>query len=335
MNTLHDVEQFLRIPGLFTRGLYDKYGPQWAGRKLLQVIWFEEKRKPEVIRNTSFDLRTLPFIEDGSAAARDVAWRRELTPDMAGQWVHHVDKNSQYLSAQRGLYTGYGDPIHQEAGSFDYDPKLPGIYRVQLIGFKPKPFDGMDFPKIIEPGQDWITLDVLKFARKQGYSFNIAEAWVFPSYTRVFDEWADRVWKARAALKAIDAQAYAKMKQIATKSNGAWNWNAADHPSISFIHPNWWADTVGNARVRLLSNLLTYGSPILVETDGLYFVSSNPDPITAVVNAKGESILARSNECGGYKYQGSFEITADIVERARGLNPGQLAKLFKGVSHAV
>lgn len=323
--TVYDIEKRLGIPGLFTRGLYDKYGPQWAARKLLQVIWIEENRKPQILRETTFDLRDLPFNQ----AAYDIVWRRELEPWMIGCYCHHVDKNSQYLAADKGMYTGIGDPIHLHDGDDGtyIEPKLPGIYRVEWK-IRDSFFDGTNYPYIIKPGQEWVTKDVLLFARKNGYDVTIHEAWAFTDYTRVLDEWARRLWEARVALKQIDAQAYGKIKWIATAGNGAWNWQ--DRSRTSFIHPNWWADTVGKARLALLANLATYGAPVLIETDGLYYITHDPDPRTAILSIdKGVTILARETECGGYKHQGSFQVTKDIYEKAQGLNPGQLAECFK------
>src|SRR6266567_302298 len=203
------IEQQLGIPGLFTKGLHAKYGSWWAARKLLQVVW---QKKPQVIRDASFDLRDKPFY----GAAESITWRRDLEPYMIGWTVHHFDKNSQWLSANRGMYTGIGDPVHVadgDDGTF-IEPKLPGIYRVMVkTGFSE--FDGKIYPHIIEPEQEWVTKDVLLFARKNGYDVHIQEAWVFPSYTRVLDEWARRLWDALTVLKGKDLLTYGKVKAIA------------------------------------------------------------------------------------------------------------------------
>ena len=317
MNTVAQLEQQIGIPGLFTQGLYDKYGPQWAGRKLLQVIW---ENKPETIRDVTFDLRDLPFSDAGQA----LLWRRELISEMIGWWVHHADKNVQYLSANRGMYTGIGDPIHQQ--DEEVTPHLPGIYRVTW-NTAHSVFDGLLYPFIIEPDQEWITLDMLKFATKQGYCIQVHEAWVFPQKTRVLDEWAARIWQALVALKELDRVAYEKCKAIYRASNGAWNWNKVDRPGLMFIHPNWWADTVSKARVALLANLLHYGAPVCIRTDGLYFISQEPDIRLAL-----PGMFDRENESGGYKIPGgwrSFQLDQTVIDQARGLDDGELSTLFK------
>ncbi len=271
------IEQQLGIPGLFTKGLHAKYGSWWAARKLLQVVW---QKKPQVIRDASFDLRDKPFY----GAAESITWRRDLEPYMIGWTVHHFDKNSQWLSANRGMYTGIGDPVHVadgDDGTF-IEPKLPGIYRVMVkTGFSE--FDGKIYPHIIEPEQEWVTKDVLLFARKNGYDV-------------------------------------------------AWATNPKTHPGLDLIHPNWWADTVGAARVKLLANLLTYGtSPVLIETDGIFYITRDPEPRTAICSVgEGVSIMAREKESGGYKHKPrSFVLTEALYEQARDMDAGDLADLFK------
>jgi hypothetical protein len=298
----------------------------WIARELLRACW---KRKPQVIRDASFDLRELPFIQ----AARDILWRRALTPDMIGKWVHHYDKNSQYLSAGRGVRTGCGDPVHLEE---DIVPGLPGIYRVRARNVSGE-FGG-DLPEVIEPDQEWVTSDVAVFASEHGYELHYEEAWVFPDYCKVLDAWSEKIWKARqhfnpklhllTNMTLEDQQAaYVEMKEIALIGNGAWATSKEkmwDKESLDLIHPNWWADVVGKARVNLLANLLRYGSPVLIKTDGLWFIARTGDKFAAA-----SGILDRANECGGYKYEGSFRVRPAIYREAAGLSPNELSTFFK------
>lgn len=298
------------------------YGPWFTARALLRECW---KSDPKVIRDTTFDLRDLPFND----AARDISWRRELTPGMIGQYVHHYDKNSQYLAADRSVYTGIGDPVHCEG---PVTPGRPGIYRVANVSvYEGSRFDGKYFPKIIEDGQEWGTNDLLLFARKNGWEFEITEAWIFEDYKRVLDRWALTLWDARSALRGINDEAYDFIKLVAVVGNGGWAASAEKTQAQAWretgwemIHPNWWADTVGQARVALLANLSKYGSPILVETDGLYFVSRDGNPRSAI-----PGILDRSQELGGYKYESSCQITEELYNSSQNRGVGELAHLFK------
>lgn len=307
--TINAIEQQLGIPG--------KYGAWWTARRLLREVW---KDKPIVIRDATFDLRELPFTQ----ATSDILWRLDqLDPAMIGQWVHHFDKNSQYLSACRSVYTGVGDPIHADNPT---GLKFPGIYRVTWDSGT-SVFDGIRYPWIFDVNDEWVTQELLAFAIKQGYRMHIYEAWVFPDHARILEEWAMRLWHARSVLRGINEEAAQEINNIAHVGPGAFATNAGVHPGIDLIHPNWWCDVVGAARVRMLANLLKYGPSVCIRTDALYYITHEQDIRKAV-----PGILDRETESGGYKVPRgwqSLQLTQEIYEQSTGLNHGELSSLFK------
>lgn len=312
-------------------GFTPKYGYVGAAKRLLSQVW-HEKQKPSIVANTADDLRDVYSSEVRNHMPLDITWRRILSPGMIGHWIHCYDKNSQHLSAEQSVYTGYGDPTHV---SGTCEPKLPGLYRVSwdVNGSR---FDGKRYPTILDEGDTHCTRDVLKFAIEQGYNVQVLEAWVFPTHTRVFEEYAKRLWNARQTLKFTNAAAAQEVNQIA-QVTGVWVSSQATKNSRSgkpdMLHPNWWADIVGCARVRLLANMLAYGPPVLIRTDALYYVSSRYDINEAIVHAKnGESITARNKECGGFKVPTnwvSFKLTRELYDEAEGKSDGELADMFK------
>jgi hypothetical protein len=301
-----------------------QYGAWWTARQLLKKCW---QRRLDVIRDTSFDLRELPFLQ----AARDIIWRRDITENFIGAAVHHYDKNSQYLAACRGVRNGIGDPIHVKGA---IEVGRAGIYRIADVKVAGR-CDGKDLPLIIEPSQEWVTCDVAVFAREQGYRFRVLEAWVFVRSAKILDDWAYTLWNARQALKSardtrlnddIRDAAYRRIKEIALVGVGSFATGKEKHPGIDLIHPNWWADVVGKARVNLLANLLKWEeSPVLIETDGLYFVLWDWNPRTAI-----RGILDREGQCGGYKHVRSTWLSRELQTRSVGLLPGEMASLLKG-----
>lgn len=310
MNTAAVIEQQLGIPG--------QYGAWWTGRRLLQECW---KHKSSVLRDATFDLRELPFVD----AARAILWRRDLEPYMVGWYVHLFDKNSQHLSACRGVNNGIGDPVHLAHGDDDtfIRPGLPGIYRVTINSIH----DWCLMPPIIEDGQEWVTNDVLVFAIDRLYDLTIHEAWVFTDYTKILDKWAEKLWNALQATKDVDRDAYDKIKAISHVGPGSFATRKETHPGIDLIHPNWWADVVGKARVNLHCNLEKFGVPVCVRTDGLYYITRDPNIRTAV-----PGILDRMGQSGGYKIPTgwtSFQLTPEIYNQAIGLDHGALSSLFK------
>lgn len=295
--------------------------PVYTAKELLRYCY---RGKERVIRDTSFDLRDLPFGE----AARDLLFRRELEPWMIGLTLHHYDKSSAYLSACSSTNTGIGDPVHETE---NVKPGLPGIYRVTIEN---EPWDSIP---IVETDQQWVTNDVLVFALDRGYEFKIHEAWVFLDYDRILgsrDEkrnWSRKIWNARTILKELgEMEAYEQVKIIAIVGVGSFATSKEKYPGLTLIHPNWWADVVGKHRVNMLCNIERYSReaspPVLVYSDGLYFVSSDRNARTAV-----PGILARVGQLGGYRHEYSFTLTQEIYEQAQGLTPGELVTLFHEV----
>jgi hypothetical protein len=316
MNTNELIEQTLGVPV----GKSHVY----TAKALLTQCYLGKER---VIRDTSFDLRDLPFYE----SAYDLTFRRPLEADMIGKWVHHYDKNSAYLSACSNTNTGIGDPTHLEG---DVMPGAPGIYRISLKTFPPEPFDGIHFPAVFKPEQEWITSDALLFAREHGYQINVHEAWVFWEYTRILGHreerrnWAKRLWDARQALKGVDEEAYQEVNVIAHKGLGGFATRQDKYSGLHLIHPNWFFDVVGKARINMLYNVEKFaagaGVPVCIEADGLYYVSRDPNYRTAV-----PGIMDRIGMLGGYKHKGSFILEASHLDQAQDLKPGELAELFK------
>lgn len=317
-------------------GFIPNYGYVGAAKRLLQQCWYE-KKKPSVVANTAHDLRTIYSAEVRNSLPLDIVWRRVLSPGMIGHYVHCADKNSQHLSAEQSVYTGYGEPIHR-VDSFGWNPieeKTPGLFRVEWDTNGSR-FDGKIYPTILDAGDMYCTFDVLKFAVSQGYAVDVLEGWTFPHYTRVFEEYARRLWNARQNLREESPAAAREINEIAHVT-GCWVSSQAEkRPAggkLDMIHPNWWADIVGCARVRLLANLLSYGPPVLIRTDALYYVSSEPDIDRAIIHAKtGESITARSKECGGFKVPTgwkSFQLTQELYDECEGVSDAQLASIFK------
>lgn len=293
--------------------------PVYTAKDLLVDCY---KDKPHVIQDCTWDLRTLPFQQ----AARDLIYRLPYVASMAGLFVHHFDKNSTYLSACSATDTGIGDPVHFEHGNVI--PGCPGLYRVVWVDTEKR----RAIP-IIEEGQQWINNDLLIFARSRGYQISIKEAYVWADYDRILGSrtprrnWALRLWNARQMLKLQDAGAYQQMKIIALVGVGSFATSQAKYSGIHLIHPNWWCDVVNRARVNMLANIEKYskvaGLPILCYCDGLWFVSRDPNPRSAV-----PGILDRMNELGGYKWVNSFLLSQEVMEYSSHMAPGELCTFY-------
>lgn len=308
MNTTNElIEQALGIPV--------QKSPVYTAKTLLRECY---RDKPHIIRDASFDLRDLPF----KGSAIDLIWRMsDLAEYMIGRWVHVYDKSGAYLAACSNTNTGVGNPIHT--------PMLyghPGIYRIE-IEQRPE----QEKIPVIEYGQEWVTWDVLQYAEKQGYKMVIIDGWLFPDYEKVLGNrdskrnWAKRLWDARQALKGTPA--YEDMKVIATVGMGGFATSKDKYGGLNLIHPNWFFDHVGKARVNMFHNIKKYaGNAVLirVKTDELMYVSRDPNPRTAI-----PGIFDRVGQLGGYKHVCSVQITRQMYEQSAGLTASGLGKLIK------
>lgn len=284
------------------------------GKEHLRWQYHRTKRMQSHIAKPDTDLSKIPFRR----SAPEIYFSSPLTQDMIGMFYHLVDKNAAHPSAAASMMTGTGNPLHLVQDTNYMELKKPGLYRVSFEVCN-SPFDGKQLPLIIE--SEWVTLDVLKFARKYGYMVEIHEAYVFSHGYQVFDEWARELWKARQALKdtarfpyePARLNAYFTMKEIMNKTISSMKENV-----------NWWCDMVSLARVTRLANLykcMTEDNqlPLYVYVDDVAFVSPEPTVEQAIpsifkrkLKTDGSTVDNRS-ELGGYKSKYSFQITAEMV----------------------
>lgn len=313
MTTNELIEQALGIPV--------QKSPVYTAKTLLRDCY---KDKPQVIRDTTFDLRDIPF----KGSALDLLFRRDLEGFMVGMHIHVYDKSSAYLAACSNTNTGIGDPVHLTE---DITPGLPGIYRVTYTS----PWPGTYIP-VIEPTQEWITNDVLEYAMKHDYEVHIHEAWVFPNYDKVLGNrvdrrnWARRLWNAMQAVKPLDREAYDYLKVVSHTGLGGFATGQDKYGGINLIHPNWFFDVVGKARVNMFFNIEKLaGNAILirVKTDELTYVSRDANPRTAI-----PGIFDRVGQLGGYKHVCSVQVTQELYEKSAGMTASELGKLIKDVA---
>lgn len=299
------LEQTLSIPV--------QWSPMSMGEAYLKGLYSATHRLQSYLRSPETDLKKLPF------KAQDVRWNRAIKPSEYELWVHMYDKNSAHPAAASSMSTGCGDPTYLPC-----EPPVikPGSYRVT---FDPQtsPFDGETLPPIIE--EEWITADLLKFARRQGYTVTVHEAWVFNESHKLFGEWARDLWEARKLLRDQESfcyepgrkNAYNTMKDILNKT-------------ISALRPNWWADMVNCARMAVLANILKLLAeksitPFLVYHDDIAFISKEPDITLAI-----PGLLDRQDKLGGYKVKGSIKLTPELAQRINECDkPAKVITLLK------
>jgi len=301
-------------------GVPVRWSPGHIGVELIKKL--NEGKRENWVRESTLDLKSLPF----NRAARDLIWKTvDLGALRKGLYLHQYDKNSSYLAAATGVQLGAGDPVHVELVE---DATLPGIYKVRFE-LAESPYTGVVLPAVINT--DWVTPDIISMARTLGYRIDILEAWQFVEKHRTLESWAKALWEARALLREQSGEsaalAYRVVKQIALIGVG----RLASKKTSQFLRPDWWACIVGRARATLFRKIeqlrLAGHVPLLIYNDSVYYLSSDPDPVSAI-----PGILEKSGSLGGYKHEWTFRVDDDIIEAFRSLTPGRLVERLNEIA---
>lgn len=315
LGTLDYLDTALNIPV--------QWGPGHMSTLLVRSLNNSKERLPW-IQECSIDLKALPF----NVSARDLIWKAGALPEGSeGQYLHLFDKNSSYLAAYTGVAVGEGDPVHR-SGDEIQNTQLPGIYRV-TYQVNDSIFDGEQLPLVINT--DWVTPDIITYARTLGYSVTVHECYQWEKKHRTLESWAYALWKARAALHPTYGNhqtyhnehcrnnAYNTIKTIALIGAGKFASKKTSH----FLRADWWALGVGRARAtmfRKISQLYQeLHRPVFIYNDGMYIVSSNPNPEQAI-----PGMCDKWDKLGGYKHEYTLRIDADMCEQFRTLSPVKL-----------
>lgn len=323
--TVGYLEQVVQIPV--------EWSPGHMGTELVVHLNRTAKRQ-EWVRETTINLFDLPFKQTASKNGGDLYWKTEkLEQVQPGYYLHQFDKRSAYLSTCSGLYLGAGDPVHVDG---EYNTTLPGIYRVTALPGR-SCFDDANLPAII--ATEWVTDDVLVYAIEQGYEAVIHEAWQWTEKHQTLRSYAEKLWNGRNAFRTgVDRfphelareNAHSTMKEIALIATGKFGSTRTSH----FQRPDWWAKVVGKTRVNTCRNLYKFYergfTPVLLYSDSVYFVSSDPNPRTAI-----PGILDRENDLGGYRHEGTWRVTPKLIEKFQTDSPGKIQKWLEHYAQAM
>ena len=253
-------------------------------------------------RSLSLEVPTgLPDPAQNGGIELELVWRRPLTEmERSRRWVHAYDKNAQFLGATSSLPLGFGEPVQlQSTPSWEIMPyrKHPGYWRTTLSANQdlllPDPISPYKDPTE-QPEGIWLSSAALDLAIELGRVRAVHEAYVWPTSHRALEPWYKRLRDARVALKSdmytyphAEARqlAYQAIKAIYTQSIGWLSSTAWDREGDDLWRPDWRDAIIGQARANLFRNILTFVKsghiPWMAGADCLYFVSDDPDPLTA------------------------------------------------------
>jgi len=291
-------------------------------------------------RPPTVDLRTLP-TSDGQTvpileSARPVVWMRPLTiAEWRMKYLHKYEHNTLDLEACNEVQLGAGDPLYSANGRA-YDGKLPGIWRVKAETAG-SIFDGKRLPSCIHG--EWMSTPEVKCCTNIAYQVQVTEGYYWPESHRMLERWATTLWKAHQRFKLTSttyrhAQARSNASHTIQAITQLGIGKLADEKAPGGLYrPDWWAQIVGQSRASVFAHLVTLvrqGSmPILVDRQALWFVSNDPNPLTAVPG------LFAPEKSGGYKaaYETPLTLSGEIKEAFRTTNSAsQLAMMLDALA---
>lgn len=323
----------LNTINLLTRrlGVQLSSSPGVTGRSFI-LRDLEAKGKHHYLGSVEADLHKLPF----KSAAKSLAWKQRHI--LAGErcYLHHIDKNSMFLSAAAGLEIGIGNPKRPLLPLTG--PLKPGLYQISLDGqdlAKGKRwrqhFDGQAGPDPLygsledENRQEWVTAPLLKLLYDFGYRVEIHRCWTWEKSSRWLEEPARKLWalrtgfQAEAALHAMETQgtdalslAADSMKSIINTMFGILGSDLVKDKR--YYRPDIWAATIEYAKARMLYNIDSMAAqrqiwPVAVLTDGLWYLSPERDVWTALA-----PLMDRSKTgLGAYKHEYTLAVDQQVA----------------------
>ncbi len=318
-----------------TLGIPVSCSPQQLALDLLKTMTIAAN--PSWTCPPTIDLRTLPSHNKQIVPIRESAqllvWMRPLTiQEWRMKYLHKYEHNRLDLEACTEAQLGVGNPLYSPNGRA-YDGKLPGIWRVK-VETAGSIFDGKRLPICYHA--EWMSTPEIKCCADIAYSVEVLEGYYWPESHRILESWATTLSKAYQRL-TIPNTPY---RHTHARTNAIHTISAIPLPTIenlidekaptTLYRPDWWAQIIGQSRAIMFTHLGTLVRrgylPILIDRHALWFVSNDPNPLTALPTPN-----------GGFKtaYQAPLALTREIKEAFRTANcPDQLAQMLDATDRA-
>lgn len=310
-----------------TVGLPYSWAPGVSGVRLMRYL-HRDPRHTKITRTITMP----PPILERRTGERELVWHRPPTDlEAEQQWLHGYDVTAMYLAGANSLSVGLDvEPEHVQGTGISFDHTRPGLWKLTApvafpgSGLMPQMADAI---WIDRDGACWVTTPMLNLiVRDWKLQVSISEAYLWPSKARgarIFDDFYEagrdalyslprtgdvETLRRRRAVKALYTAAFGRLAQRLPggQQGGPW-WR-----------PDWQRMIVANSAAKLLRVVAKVGQdtdrwPVAIITDGLYYTSDDPDPISAAP----QGISLDPDQLGKFKTVGSVEL-AVVLEQLRG-----------------
>lgn len=321
--------------------------------------------KHHYLSSVEMDLHDLPF----KSGAKSLAWKQATICTGERCYLHHIDKNSMFLSAAGGLDIGIGDPVRCNTEDIVtiYQAKAakPGLYRISLGGQETTPdktwrfnFDGISGPDPLygtledDNRQEWVTAPLLKLLYDFGFQVAIHDGWHWKTSKRFLEQPAPKLWDLRVQFQGLAMRANMEghdapgaylaadsMKTIITNLFGILGSDLVKDPR--YYRPDIWAGVIELAKARMIYNIDKLASqrgvwPVAVLTDGLWYISPEKDVWKALAPLMD---MEKAGGLGNFKHEYTVEIDEQVRQALQAEDVGtmhqELNALIEGGKVAV
>lgn len=253
-----------------------------------------------------------PAVEPG--VEPEMVWTRDLQPAEAEKaYLHVYDRNAHYVAAAGATLLGGAIPATHFPDGAEFDQRRPGFWRITTPAwddpFQPDPFppdfitgQRSETSWVATPSLWWLTNPDLDFGR--GMEIEILEAYLWPALptrsgprdtstartSRYLEGWTAHLREALKALKndsSHDAEmVLPDVKLTGVAPIGKFAAERQAERQSPLYRPDWRHQVIAQAKSNMRWMIDKIGTrtghwPVAIYFDALYYVSDDPNPITA------------------------------------------------------
>lgn len=289
----------------------DRLGVPVSGSPATVGWKYLKKLHPEWVEDIPVNLKGLGFTPK---AGPDIIWQMGESRPL-GWYLVKFDKSSAYSAAAATTDIGVGTPFHFEGRAAELSaehtkghPQEVGVWLCHVKGGNA--INTALPPKRLMAGNYWLAGPHIRMLRAANYDVKPLEGWVFPERHDLLAKWAKDLWFHRQdTSNPIVKNAF---KQIPNTTIGYTGFHGFEDDEEEKKRPDIKLQVVSRNAEIMWHNINKVRqefskNPVMVYMDALYYVCEKPEghPIRG-------AFAERSGKLGGFKYEGSIEITPEV-----------------------
>jgi DNA polymerase type B, organellar and viral len=284
-----------------------------------------KKLHPEWIEDIPVNLRDMHFTPQ---VGSDLIWQcaslgvlGSSLAEPTHRYIHKFEKNSAYPAAATMTDIGVGIPVHMKgkeawlaAQHEKFHPQPVGVWRCTILYTSSLHSPSMPPVWKEDKGtyaatEGWLAGPIIRLLQSQGHHLEVHEGYVFPGRHDLLVKWAKLLWEKRQA--CTNECARKAFKQIANATIGFTAFKGFEDDEEEKRRPDIRLQILSRKREIMFHDIQEirnryYMMPIMVYMDAVYYFSDSP-----VLTF--DYFKQREDKLGGFKYEGSIEITPEVA----------------------